>query len=209
MDTISRHSPTNPHHPSQDETLLISRILGGQTALFRQLASRYAGQVMRMVARLIPSSEEAEEATQDTLMEAFQSLARYDARQASFRTWLMRIAYHTALKHHRQHHRQLPMVEVEQQRLDSLPDDETNALLDDTNTDRVALMERAIETLKPDDQMLLSLYYLDNRPMREIACITEHKESYLHSRLQWIRKRLAITIKTLERDEESFKRRIL
>jgi DNA-directed RNA polymerase specialized sigma24 family protein len=48
--------------------------------------------------------------------------------------------------------------------------------------------------------MLLNLYYFDNRPMREIACITEREESYLHSRLQWIRKRLAITIKALERD---------
>ena len=187
----------------EDETLLISRILDGQAALFRQLASRYAGQVLRMVARLIPSPEEAEEATQDTLVEAFQSLSRYDARRASFRTWLMRIAYHTALKHYRQHHRSLHLVEVEQQWLDAFPDDETDALLDDT--DRVELMERAIEMLKPDDQMLLNLYYFDNRPMREIASITEHEESYLHSRLQWIRKKLAITIKALERDEESFK----
>ena len=182
----------------EDETLLISRILGGQTTLFRQLVDRYAGQVLRMVARLIPSPEEAEEVTQDVLLEAFQSLARFDARQASFQTWLMRIAYHTALKHYRQHHRSLQLMEVEQQRLDAFPDDETNALLEDI--DRVELVERAIETLKPDDQMLLNLYYFDNRRMREIACITEHEESYLHSRLQWIRKRLAITIKTLERD---------
>ena len=189
----------NTSKAREDETLLISRILGGQTMLFRELAGRYAGQVLRMVARLIPSPEEAEEATQDTLVEAFQSLSRYDAQRASFRTWLMRIAYHTALKHYRQKHRSLHMVEVEQQRLDAFPDKETDALLDDT--DRVELMERAIETLKPDDQMLLNLYYFDNRPMREIACITEREESYLHSRLQWIRKRLAITIRSLESEE--------
>jgi len=183
----------------QDETLLIRRILDGHTELFRQLAGRYAGQVLRMVASLIPSQEEAEEVTQDALLEAFQSLARFDARQASFQTWLMRIAYHTALKHYRQHHKTITVVEVEQQRLDTFPDDETDALLDDT--DRVELMERAIEKLKPDDQMLLNLYYFDNRPMREIACITEREESYLHSRLQWIRKRLTITIKSLESEE--------
>ena len=188
----------NTSKAMQDEALLIRRILDGQTQLFRRLASRYAMEVLRMVARLIPSPEEAEEATQDTLFEAFQSLSRYDARRASFRTWLMRIAYHTALKHYRQHHKSLPMMEVEQQRLDAFPDDETDALLDDT--DRVELMERAIEMLKPDDQMLLNLYYFDNRPIREIAGITEHEESYLRSRLQWIRKRLAITIKALEQD---------
>ena len=155
-----------------------------------------------MVARLIPSPEEAEEATQDTLLEAFQSLARYDAQKTSFQTWLLRIAYHTALKHYRKHHRSVTFVEVEQQWLDTIPDDETDALLDDTTADRVELMERAIDMLKPDDQMLLSLYYFDNHPIREIACITERDESYLRSRLQWIRKRLATTIKILESNEE-------
>jgi len=186
----------------QDETLLIQCILEGQTALFRQIANRYAGQVLRMVGRLIPSPEEAEEATQDTLLEAFQSLARYDARKASFQTWLMRIAYHTALKHYRQRQKSVPIVEMEQNWFNTIPDDETDALLDDTSTDRVALMERAIDQLKPDDQMLLTLYYFDNRSIRVISSIMEHDEGYFRSRLQWIRKRLAITIKTFENDEE-------
>ena len=193
----------------QDETLLIRLILDGDTKLFRQLAGRYAGQILRMVARMIPSHEEAEEVTQDVLLEAFQSLARYDARQASFQTWLMRIAYHTALKHYRQHHKSVLFVEMEQDNgeyqsswFDTIPNDETDVLLDDTSTDRVTLMEKAIDMLKPDDQMLLNLYYFDNRPIREISCITEHDESYLRSRLQWIRKRIAITIKTLESNEE-------
>ena len=192
----------NTSKAKNDEMLLIRRILDGQTQLFRQLAGRYAGQVLRMVARLIPSPEEAEEATQDTLLEAFQSLVRYDARKASFQTWLMRIAYHTALKHYRRHHRSVTVDDVEQQWLENIPDEETDALLDDTSADRVTLIQKGIDTLKPDDQMLLSLYYFDNRPIREIACITEHEESYLRSRLQWIRKRLAITIKTLENNEE-------
>ena len=192
----------NTSKAMQDETLLIRRILDGQTQLFRRLASRYAMEVLRMVARLIPSQEEAEEAVQDTLLEAYCSLARYDARQASFKTWLMRIAYHTALKHYRRHHRSVTVVDVEQQWLENIPDEETDALLDDTSADRVTLIQKGIDTLKPDDQMLLSLYYFDNHPIREIACITEHEESYLRSRLQWIRKRLAITIKTLESNEE-------
>ena len=205
METMTGNTPQE----IQDETLLIRLILDGDTKLFRQLAGRYAGQILRMVARMIPSHEEAEEVTQDVLLEAFQSLARYDARQASFQTWLMRIAYHTALKHYRQHHKSVQFVEMEQDNgeyqsswFDTIPNDETDVLLDDTSTDRVTLMEKAIDMLKPDDQMLLNLYYFDNRPIREISCITEHDESYLRSRLQWIRKRIAITIKTLESNEK-------
>ena len=185
----------------QDETELIRSILDGNTMLFRQLAGRYAEQVLRMVARLIPSSEEAEEATQDTLLEAFQSLHRFDARKASFSTWLMRIAYHTALKHYRKRRKSIPTVEVDQQWFNTIPDNETDALLDDTAPDRIALMEKAISMLNPDDQMLLSLYYFDNRPIREISSIMEHEESYFRSRLQWLRKKLAIIIKTLESNE--------
>ena len=185
----------------QDETELIRSILDGNTVLFRQLAGRYAEQVLRMVARLIPSSEEAEEATQDTLLEAFQSLHRFDAQKASFSTWLMRIAYNTALKHYRKRRKSIPMVEVDQQWFNAIPDNETNALLDDTAPDRIALMEKAIDMLNPDDQMLLSLYYFDNRPIREISSIMEHEESYFRSRLQWLRKKLAIIIKTLENNE--------
>jgi len=186
----------------QDETLLIRRILDGQTALFRQLASRYAVQVLRMVARLIPSPEEAEEVTQDALLEAYQSLARYDAQKASFQTWLLRIAYHMALKHYRQRRKHIAIIDVEQQWLDAIPDAEADALLDDTTAHRVALMEKAIDQLKPDDQMLLNLYYFDNRQVMDIAVITDHDEPYLYSRLQWIRKKLAIIIKTLESNEE-------
>ncbi|MBR3110576.1 MAG: sigma-70 family RNA polymerase sigma factor [Prevotella sp.] len=205
METMTGNTPQE----IQDETLLIRLILDGDTKLFRQLAGRYAGQILRMVARMIPSHEEAEEVTQDVLLEAFQSLARYDARQASFQTWLMRIAYHTALKHYRQHHKSVLFVEMEQDNgeyqsswFDTIPNDETDVLLDDTSTDRVTLMEKAIDMLKPDDQMLLNLYYFDNRPIREISSITEHDEGYLRSRLQWIRKRIAITIKTLESNEK-------
>lgn len=205
METMTGNTPQE----IQDETLLIRLIFDGDTKLFRQLAGRYAGQILRMVARMIPSHEEAEEVTQDVLLEAFQSLARYDARQASFQTWLMRIAYHTALKHYRQHHKSVLFVEMEQDNgeyqsswFDTIPNDETDVLLDDTSTDRVTLMEKAIDMLKPDDQMLLNLYYFDNRPIREISSITEHDEGYLRSRLQWIRKRIAITIKTLESNEK-------
>ncbi|MBO4810090.1 MAG: sigma-70 family RNA polymerase sigma factor [Prevotella sp.] len=186
----------------QDETLLIRRILDGQPELYRQLVSRYAEQVLRMVARLIPQPEEAEEATQDVLLDAFRSLSRFDARRASFQTWLMAIAYHTSLKYYRKHRKSVPVVEVEQNWLENITDDETDALLDDTSGNRLALMERAIGLLKPDDQMLLSLYYFDNRPIREIATITEHDEGYLRSRLQWIRKKMAIIIKNLESNEK-------
>ena len=183
-----------------DDATLVERILDGQTHLFRLVAERYAEHLMRMVRRMVPSREDAEEVAQDALVEAFRSLARFDRQQASLQTWLMRIAYHMALKHYRQRQKAVPLVDAKQEWLDNMTDEEADEILSDTSTDRLSRLEQAIDLLKPDDRMLLNLYDFDNRPIREIAGITEHEESYLRSRLQWIRKRLAITIKALEQD---------
>ena len=186
---------------SQDETMLIGLILDGQTNLFRQLASQYAERVLQLVSRMITSPEDAEEVTQDALLAAFQSLRRFDAQQASFPTWLSAIAYRTALKYLRDQQKVL-FVETDQTWLDSVPDNEADILLNDTRPDRLVFLDQAVSQLRPDDQMLLSFYYYDDKPIREISYITGRTEGYLRSRLQWIRKRMALTIKTLEADEK-------
>lgn len=186
---------------SQDETMLIGLILEGQTNLFRQLASQYAERVLQLVSRMITSPEDAEEVTQDALLAAFQSLRRFDAQQASFPTWLSAIAYRTALKYLRDQQKVL-FVETDQTWLDSVPDNEADMLLNDTRPDRLVFLDQAVSQLRPDDQMLLSFYYYDDKPIREISYITGRTEGYLRSRLQWIRKRMALTIKTLEADEK-------
>lgn len=186
-----------------DDATLVERILDGQTELFRLLAKRYAEQMMRMVRRLVPSKEDAEEVTQDALVEAFRSLARFDRQQASLQTWLMRIAYHMALKHYRQSLKSVPLADTGQEWLDkqsstlvNLSDDEADALLSDTSADRIAQLERAIDLLKPDDRMLLGFYYYDDCSIKEIQEITGRDGGYLRSRLQWIRKKLAKEIRT-------------
>ena len=186
---------------SQDETMLIGLILDGQTNLFRQLASQYAERVLQLVSRMITSPEDAEEVTQDALLAAFQSLRRFDAQQASFPTWLSAIASRTALKHLRDQQKVL-FVETDQTWLDSVPDNEADMLLNDARPDRLVFLDQAVSQLRPDDQMLLSFYYYDDKPIREISYITGRTEGYLRSRLQWIRKRMALTIKTLEADEK-------
>ena len=185
-----------------DDTMLVEGILDGRTELFRLLSERYAEQLMRMVRRLVPSKEDAEEVTQDALVEAYRSLARFERQQSSLKTWLMRIAYHMALKHYRQRQKPVPIVDAKQEWLDNLSDEEADEILSDTSPDRISLLERAIGLLKPDDQMLLNFYYFDGYSIKEIQEITGHDGGYLRSRLQWIRKKLAVTIKTLEKHEK-------
>lgn len=181
-----------------DDSVLVRGILDGQTGLFRLLAERYAGRMMGMIRRLVPAKEDAEEVTQDALLEAYKSLSRFDSQQSNLLTWLLSIAYHMALKHYRKASpkaspktQDLKFVDTNQAWLENLADDEVDELLADTSADRLSLLEQAISQLKPDDQMLLSLFYYDNYSIKDISQITGHEGGYLRSRLQWIRKKLA------------------
>lgn len=193
---MKRTADNRQNTTSADDSVLIREVLDGQTEQFRLLADRHSPCVQQFVAHIIPSPEDAEEVTQDALVCAFQSLHRFDAEKASFKTWLLRIAYHTALKRLR-HESRKRCVKMEVG-MEDLPDLETDELLNDTTETRLALLQQAVSELHPDDQMLLSLYYQDGHSLREIAYIVDHTDAYLRSRLQWLRKKIHQTIINLE-----------
>ena len=184
-----------------DDKEIVSRILNGERDLYRLLAERYAERIMRMVRRLVPTKEDAEEVTQDALLEAFKSLSRFDRKQSGLQTWLMRIAYNMALRHYRQSQKTVPIANAKQEWLENMSDDEADEILSDTSSDRLSLLGQATDQLKPDDQMLLSFYYYDDYSIKDISQITGRDGGYLRSRLQWIRKKLAVIIKQLENHE--------
>lgn len=191
-----KRTAENRHITTVDDSVLIRNVLDGKTEQFRTLADRHAPSTQQFVAHMVPSPEDAEEVTQDALVSAYQSLHRYDEERASFRTWLLRIAYHTALKRLRKEsRRQWIRREME---IEDLPDLDTDELLNDTNQERIALLRQAVSQLDSDDQLLLSLFYQDGLPLREIAYIVDSTDVYLRSRLQWLRKKIHQTIINLE-----------
>lgn len=191
-----KRTAENRHITTVDDRVLIRNVLDGKTEQFRTLADRHASSVQQFVARIVSSPEDAEEVTQDVLLSAFQTLHRYDEEKASFKTWLLRIAYYMALKRLRKESRkQWVRNEME---MEDLPDLNTDELLNDTNQERLALLQQAVSQLAPDDQMLLSLHYQEGHPLREIAYIVDRTDIYLHSRLQWLRKKIHQTIINLE-----------
>jgi RNA polymerase sigma-70 factor (ECF subfamily) len=174
-----------------DEQILMQRIRHGDTRAFATLVSRYSRPLMLFVGRIVAQQEDAEDVVQNTFVAAYEHLKDYDPQRASLHTWLQRIAYHEALHHLRRRRRQptLPL-NVADDCPDELPQDTTAAQLDE-----------AIQHLPPEDQMLLQLYYYDQRPLKDIAYITgatadtlAREASKLSSQLHRIRQRLRIIL---------------
>lgn len=77
--------------PSRDEAGWIRSIQHGRSqAAATALVERYYAEVNRYLRRQLPDL--AEDLTQEVFIAALQHIDRFDARRASFRTWLYRIA---------------------------------------------------------------------------------------------------------------------
>ena len=183
-----------------DEQQLIQDILGGRTEAFGTLVSRYGAPLTSFVACFVAQHDDVDEVVQQSFVAAFEHLSQYDARRASFNTWLWRIAHHTAIKHLT---RRRPLfIEEQQGAVQSLTDSEADDLLREATDARIAILQRATDLLPPDDQLLLHLYYTEQHQLTDIAYILDTNANALSSRLYRIRQHLAQLIKRFEHEAE-------
>ena len=155
------------------------------------MISRYGCALMTFVGRIVTIQEDAEDVVQETFVSAYKHLADYNPEKASMKTWLYRIAYHEALYLLRRRKR-MPQIPLD------VGDDIPDELPDATTAEQ---LDAAIQKLTPEDQMLLQLYYFDQRPLKEIAFIMgaaddslEREVSRLSSQLHRIRQRLRMIL---------------
>ena len=82
------------HKPSQraiEDKRLIGEALDGDSKAYEELMQRYRKSVYYMSLKMVRTSEDAEDLTQETFTKAFRALEKFDPKYA-FSTWLFRIA---------------------------------------------------------------------------------------------------------------------
>ncbi|MFA5159063.1 MAG: sigma-70 family RNA polymerase sigma factor [Candidatus Omnitrophota bacterium] len=80
------------------ERELITRAGQGDMGAFREIYQKVSGYVYTLAYRVVNTKHDAEEVTQDVFLKLHQSLGSFKF-EASFKTWLYRIAVNTALNH--------------------------------------------------------------------------------------------------------------
>lgn len=83
-----------PEVPDAD---LVRRAKAGELQAFEELVSRHERQIYTLASRILQNPHDAEDVTQQSFLSALEHLASF-REEASFATWLNRIATFAALK---------------------------------------------------------------------------------------------------------------
>lgn len=83
--------------PERTDSELVDRAKTGDLDAFEALTARYEQRVYSLAMRILRHQHDAEDVTQQTFLSALENLNGFRG-DASFSTWLLRIASHAALK---------------------------------------------------------------------------------------------------------------
>ena len=82
--------------PVDDEATFVAAAKAGDLRAFETLVRRYEGRIYRLTYNITQNREDAEDATQDAFLKAYQHLPDFQG-ESRFYTWLVRIAVNEAL----------------------------------------------------------------------------------------------------------------
>ena len=88
---------TNQFPPETSDAKLVSRAKAGELDAFEALTNRYEQRVYGLAVRMLRQEQDAEDVTQQTFLSVLENLEGFRG-EASFSTWVLRIASHAALK---------------------------------------------------------------------------------------------------------------
>ncbi len=135
---------------------------GDRAALDRLLALHERG-LLAFCRGILGHAEDAEDAAQETLFRALRALPRYQRRQATFRTWLFRIALNLCLDWKRDRR---PTASWDEESLAFASADEASP--ETLALRRLQVME-ALSGLSPDRRAVLLLKELEGWTAAEIG----------------------------------------
>ena len=177
----------------QPDQYYIDAIQSGEAQAFAVLVERYQGLVYTIVCRMVRNKEDAEEVAQDVFVKAFKSLNTYKGT-AKFSTWLYTIAYRKSLDFIKKRNRIPPVKMIEE-----IGEQEVTTINDALTTlitkERKTHVETAIQQLAADEAALITLYYYEEKSVKELITITGLKPDNIKIKLYRSRKKLFTILK--------------
>lgn len=185
--------PSAEPRPDRDDAVLAQLARSGDLGALGRLVDHHHHAVYRLAAATLGNGPDAEDATQETFIRAYESLGRYDVRRA-FWPWLRGIAINVCRQHlRRQARKQSRQVSLAS--VDEVPDHVGN-------TDAGSAVLAALWELDDNYRLPLALFYIEQASVREIAQALRLSEGAVRVRLHRGREKLLQALSDTEADPE-------
>lgn len=180
--------------PSDEEA--IGRVLDGDTEAFAILVRRHEARVKRLGMSFFHDEEDAADFAQDVFVKAYTALASFRGRSL-FSTWLLRIAYNTAINSKKRRRDQLyldPEVDI----VGSPGTDETQLREETANAVRAAMAG-----LPPRQALCIELYFYYDLKYAEISEVTGFPVNTIKSHVFRAKRILREKLENLTEDKDA------
>ncbi|MCX7780555.1 MAG: sigma-70 family RNA polymerase sigma factor [Negativicutes bacterium] len=161
-----------------DEVELIAKAQRGEKEALNTLVIRYWQPIYRLIYYKINHTEDAQELTQETFFKAFRALPRYQQAEASFKTYLGRIALNLVNDFWRKKGRSpqvIDIAEYQEPLIDSSPNPDEAAL----DAEQQREIGRLIALLPDEQRQAVELRIIAGLSVREVARIMGKTEPAL------------------------------
>ena len=172
----SLHFGLSPARDDLTERRLVEAAQDGDQGAFAELVRRYDRSVLRIALRLLPSSEDAQDAYQDAFIKAYRRLDTFRF-QCRFHTWLYRIATNVCLDHlrRRKARPEFGVFEVDhetgrsplQLAADPRPSSSPEQMLGSEEISR--RLKVALDTLSDRERLVFTLRHHEGMRLRQIG----------------------------------------
>jgi len=160
------------HEHDEDKLLAVAR--AGDRDAFGELIKRHSDRVLRTTRRITKHREDAEDAAQESMTNAFVQLRSFNGA-SRFSTWLTRIAINAALMTLRKKRlsREVPMEEPREQREATCYHEAMDAALNPeewyAERERSMILSEAVFRLRPTLRETLEVHQKEMRSVRATA----------------------------------------
>ncbi len=162
----------------------VKRVLSGDTSAFAYFVDSYQDMAFTIAYRVCCNEQDAEDVVQESYVKAYRNLHGFRA-DSKFSTWFYRIVYNTAVTHSK---RRLWKVDREAEPDDALHLAEETLQAEIEAMDRKAVVNDILGRIPTGEALLLTLYYMEDHPVKEIVKITGLSEANVKVRLFRARK---------------------
>jgi RNA polymerase sigma-70 factor (ECF subfamily) len=159
------------------EDALIRRAQALDPGALAELYDRHFDGIYRYLYTRVRHQADAEDLTEQVFLKMVDSIQGYRPRGVAFSSWLYRIAHNLLVDRYRRAGREA--MELSDELRDNRPQSDPAAMAQNSEDRR--RLQQAIQRLTPEQQQLITMRFIDNLEVEEIARLTHRRAGAIHS----------------------------